>query len=587
MGQKPTTNSETPTQSPDQPVAARSRSEIESALSGNTNNKKNTRPNANRALDLNEPPRRQQVLGGDLTGVTSRPKFGLFSRYSDVSVVNWVACGIILMILAAFFWPQDNISTQEVVGKGTISAPQLGETDLSEDEQTDFLESESSSSLPFSRDDDLIRASSYRKQDQHDLKVRSLLARAQSEIDDGKYTQPAGQNATETYKSILEISQRNVEARQGLDFIANHFLTRGHSALEQNNKAVVENALNKLAIVQQGSDEYIELESAYAGWKTQRRVLILLDNAKSTFDKGALILPAKENALYFYQQALLLDDSNQAAKLGIQNISDSFIQQANDAALSGQFQTASAHLATVSIIDPNHSSIALVEAMIARAKPLVEKALAAQQQQLSTFNAQLLDSTSESTQQQAENSNTEIANATNTRTPIQQTFEQEAFDKQYLKQGLEAYYEGEYETASALLQPLADKGIARAQFKIAYMYFLGRGFKRDRATADSIIRTALPAIQKFAEDGRPWAQFNLGSLYEDGLVLSRDYTDAVFWYRSAAEQGFPGAQTSLGAMYARGRGVASSRRTAIEWFQRAAKQGDSIAQRNLKTMGVN
>jgi len=79
----------------------------------------------------------------------------------------------------------------------------------------------------------------------------------------------------------------------------------------------------------------------------------------------------------------------------------------------------------------------------------------------------------------------------------------------------------------------------------------------------------------------------LGSLYEDGLVLPRDFGEAVYWYRSAAEQGYPGAQTNLGFMYARGLGVTASRRTAIQWFQRAAKQGDNVAIRNLEALGVN
>jgi len=118
------------------------------------------------------------------------------------------------------------------------------------------------------------------------------------------------------------------------------------------------------------------------------------------------------------------------------------------------------------------------------------------------------------------------------------------------------------------------------------MYYQGRGFETNRGEADRIIRAALPAIQKFADEGRSWAQSDIGSLHEDGLVLPRDYGEAVFWYRLAAEQGYPGAQTNLGIMYALGRGVPASRRTAIEWFQRAAKQGDILAKRNLESLGI-
>jgi hypothetical protein len=573
----------------DKSEIVRSRSEIESALSGETTrSKKKARPAASTAFDLNAPPRRQQVIGGDLTGVASRPRTGIFSRYSNNGLSNWAAGIIVILILAAFFWPQENNSTQEVVGPGVTLAPQLGETDLSEAEQNDFLENEAGeSALSFSRDDDIGRASDFRQQDAKDLKIRDLLEQAKLQIENGRYTLPRDDNATASYKEALSLNPRNVEATQGLDFIVGRFLTSGLGALDQNNKSLAENALGKIAVVTTtDSEQYLELEAAIGAWDIQRKTEVLLKNAKSAFAKRALILPAKENALYYYQQVLLLDEENQTALAGVQRIGDSYIQQANDAVLNGRYEAASAHLATVSIIDPSHSSIPLVEAMIARAKPLAEIALASQQRQLEQQAQKLSENQADSTETPITTpSETPIKD--DTRTPRRQTSEQQAFDKQYLKEGLEAYYKGEYSTAAALLQPLADKGIARAQFRLAYMHFLGRGFKADRTIADSIIRAALPAIQRFADDGRAWAQSDIGSLYEDGLVLPRNYTDAVYWYRSAAKQGYPGAQTNLGIMYARGRGVTTSRRTAIEWFQRAAKQGDSVAQRNLETMGAN
>jgi hypothetical protein len=86
-----------------------------------------------------------------------------------------------MMILAAFFWPQENNSTQEVVGPGITLAPQLGETDLSQAEQNDFLQSEAGeSALSFSRKDDIDRAISFRQQEARDLQIRSLLDKADS-----------------------------------------------------------------------------------------------------------------------------------------------------------------------------------------------------------------------------------------------------------------------------------------------------------------------------------------------------------------------------------------------------------------------
>lgn len=559
---------------------ARSRSEIEDALNGRTRrNKPKARPEPANELGLDVPPRRQQVIGGKLSGVSNRSKFGIFSRYSDVSIVNWVAGAIVLLILAAFFWPQQNDSTKEVAGSGVSLAPQLGETDLSKQEQVDFIESESSAD-GFSRDNDLDRAGEYREQDAIDLQIRALLQEAKLQVQQGYLTQPDKNNAAETYRAVLALKPNNVTAKQGLDSIVSQFSTSGYTALEQNNISVAQSALQKLIALNADSDESNDLRIAIDQWKANKKIQDLLAEAEQALAGGDLILPASRNALALYRQVLALDDSNQAAIDGVQSVADSFVQQANDAVLNGQYEAASAHLATVSIIDPENSSIALVEAMIARAKPIAEQALAAQEA-LERQNQDVPDVAPSS----VPSNPTTLAR--DTKTPPTVSSEQETFDRQYLKQGLEAYYAGDYDTSAALLQPLADKGIARAQFRLAYMHYLGRGFNRDRAVADQMIRAALPAIQRFADDGRAWAQSDLGSLYEDGLVLPRNYTDAVYWYRSAAEQDYPGAQTNLGIMYARGRGVAASRRTAIEWFRRAAEQGDSVAQRNLEALGAN
>ena len=580
---------------------AHTRSEIENALAGQTSRartKRKQRSDSLKDIDLSTPPRRQQVIGGKLGGVSNRAKFGIFSRYNDISVVNWAAgVVIILLISAAFFWPQSNNATQEVAGSGVTLSPEIGETDLSKQEQADFLESENSAS-GFSRDDDIQRASDFRAQDALELQIRSLITQAELQIKKGHYTQPENANANQTYRSILALDPRNIKAKEGIQYIIDRFSKSGFTALRQNNLSVAQSALKKLLLINQQADEAKKLTIAISEWKVKDRIDGLVKKGNSALAKGDLILPANRNALHFYRQVLIEDGDHRAATEGVQNIADTFIQQANDAVLEGQYEAASAHLATVSIIDPENSSIALVEAMIARAKPLAEQAREAQlqaelQAQLDQVREEELRKSQEASNSENAISSTQTSNtsptgtAQNTKTPKQQTAEQETFDRQYLKQGLEAYYQGEYDTSAALLQPLADKGIARAQFRLAYMHYLGRGFKRDRTIADKMIRAALPAIQRFADDGRAWAQSDLGSLYEDGLVLPKNYTDAVYWYRSAAEQGYPGAQTNLGIMYARGQGVTTNRKTAIEWFQRAANQGDSVAKRNLEAMGVN
>lgn len=558
---------------------ALSRSEIESLAGRSLKKRKSAPPSP--SLNLEAPPRRQHVLGGNLSGVTHQPK-SLSSKIIDISIVNWFVGVLVLAILGAFFWPQGERSVSEVTNPVS--------NQISGDQNTSELNDELNEENGFSRENDINRANEFRLQDEQEAQVKKLLGEANSFIQKRQFSEPKQNNAVLRYRSVLAIDPKNLTARQGLDNIKTHFQVKAFNAIEASDEAAAKLALAKLNYVEPNSEEAQSVAEAIDQFRLRRQRDDFIEQAQTAFTQRKLTLPAKDNALYFYQQALQIDPENETALFGVKSIADEFIQKANDAVLDGEFNRAAAHLATVSIIDPQHNSIALIEAMIKRAQPLVETAQrnSAQQAQTPTSTRQPNRAADSATENESANTSASVApTLPNTRTPSLQAREQAQFDQQYLLRGLDAYYKGDYQQAATLLQPLADKGIARAQFRLGYMHFLGRGFDRDRQQADEIIRASLPAIQRFAEEGRAWAQSDLGSLYEDGLVLRRDFSKAIYWYRSAANQGYPGAQTNLGIMYALGKGVSSSRRTAVEWFQRAAKQGDIVAQRNLQALGIN
>jgi len=81
-----------------------------------------------------------------------------------------------------------------------------------------------------------------------------------------------------------------------------------------------------------------------------------------------------------------------------------------------------------------------------------------------------------------------------------------------LEDGLVAYQRGDYATALRLWRPLADRGVAEAQFHI-------------------------------------------GTAYASGAGVPRDFAEAAKWFRKAAEQGYLAAQLLLGVAYTTGRGV--------------------------------
>ena len=70
-------------------------------------------------------------------------------------------------------------------------------------------------------------------------------------------------------------------------------------------------------------------------------------------------------------------------------------------------------------------------------------------------------------------------------------------------------------------------------------------------------------------------------MFKNGMGVSEDFSQAVFWYKKAAEQGDTKAQLNLGEMYASGEGVPENFILAYKWSNLAAARGIEKA-KNLK-----
>jgi TPR repeat protein len=70
-------------------------------------------------------------------------------------------------------------------------------------------------------------------------------------------------------------------------------------------------------------------------------------------------------------------------------------------------------------------------------------------------------------------------------------------------------------------------------------------------------------------------------MYEEGLGVDRDESQAVHWYRLSGEQGYPWAMCNLGFCQQNGIGCDKDEIAGAYWYQRAAIQGHSRAQHNL------
>ena len=143
--------------------------------------------------------------------------------------------------------------------------------------------------------------------------------------------------------------------------------------------------------------------------------------------------------------------------------------------------------------------------------------------------------------------------------------------------GKQAFAKGDYVTALKEWQPLAEQGLPFAAYNIALLYAKGQGVPRDTAEAAKWYRVA-------ADKGIPEAQYNLGVLYSTGSGVPRDYVQATQWFQKAAAKGDANAENALGTIYDGGEASVRNFSEAEKWYRKSAEDGNSNAQFNLGVM---
>jgi len=108
---------------------------------------------------------------------------------------------------------------------------------------------------------------------------------------------------------------------------------------------------------------------------------------------------------------------------------------------------------------------------------------------------------------------------------------------------LAKYQKGDYQTAFAAWQRLAEQGLPEAQYWLGTLYRKGEGVKRDRDASARWQASAAAALQPLAEQGQPQAQYLLGLMAGNGMPKDDAQSE---WLRRAAAQGHANAQYALG-----------------------------------------
>ncbi len=128
-----------------------------------------------------------------------------------------------------------------------------------------------------------------------------------------------------------------------------------------------------------------------------------------------------------------------------------------------------------------------------------------------------------------------------------------------------AYRRHDYQRVLQLMQPLAERGDAGAQYILGNLYSKGLGVDKD-------YRQAARWYTQSAEQGMAQAQFNLALLYAYGRGVQRDTAKAMYLYEQAAEGGLADAMNMIAYRYYHGAGVPVNYVLARKWFERAVAE---------------
>ena len=112
-------------------------------------------------------------------------------------------------------------------------------------------------------------------------------------------------------------------------------------------------------------------------------------------------------------------------------------------------------------------------------------------------------------------------------------------------------------------------------------------------------KSAIKVLKELAQQGNPNYQYELGKLYENGFGIEKDYEKSYEWYSKSAKQGNKEAEKSsievlktlalqgeskyqyeLGTMYENGFEVEKDYEKAYEWYSKSANQGNEEAQKS-------
>ncbi len=524
-----------------------------------------------------------------------------------------------MLILVGYLWLQNFAKPlSEELAQAHLSSELVGSKSGNSWNPDIYRPTETKEKMSITHQADKSRAEQYRDIIDREDQIQPMLLKARSHMEQETYTGNNADNAWQSYQDILNIEADHKLARSGQAQIVGLLQSNAEYATDEfeyeeaeqwltqldriSPKAPFQAAL-RLRIAEQISEEIADQEAALR--QVERNTL--LNNALQDAKDAMQVSPPKLRAAYdLYQRALELEENNQAALQGLNTIHSTRSAYAEQAIAEKNFPEARLQIDRLREIVADTEQLKKLETALSNAqssqhesqqksaapKPAQDgatqelkkdPAMAPAPEAAPAIPAKRSPPVADQTTSDSQGVKTvEIQVLTNQDKPTPAINEK----AQSLATGINAYYQGDYNTAFASLHPLAEANSARAQFRLGIMYYQGRTVVKNEDIARQWIARAMPAILRSAQSGQAWAQADLGTAYELGIGVKQDVTRAASWYQKSAKQGYAGAQTNLGVFYGTGKGVKYDRKAAIYWLKKAASQGDKIAQDNLKILNA-
>ncbi|PID43906.1 MAG: hypothetical protein CSA52_03005 [Gammaproteobacteria bacterium] len=213
-------------------------------------------------------------------------------------------------------------------------------------------------------------------------KAARLLEEAEKAMQEGRLYRPVQDNAQYYLTTLLALIPDNPEGKAAIARLFARYIDSGRTAVEQKQLKEASLYLNHASQIsfyiddQELRDQYSELHRALNVYK--QKVLIteektrlindLINRGNEALAKDALTAPGDNNAYDIFQQVLVEDPDNEAAKSGIERVAERFLEKAGARAEEGAFGVAKAFVAAAIQVDPGHSGIKDVQAAIAKAE---------------------------------------------------------------------------------------------------------------------------------------------------------------------------------------------------------------------------